>query len=164
MAQDDLFQDENEFRIGNKICTLYLYTATAIANENIIPKRKRYPTGQRLESMVQDMMDLAYEANCCDVRLEHQERHRLQRRLISKCYSFEGLINSLVESTSYPGVTPEKGKTWMGHSKNVRHMTLSWMNGEEAKYGNSEDIYNKLEKLEQQVEALTKENTRLKHT
>lgn len=137
---DDLFQDENEFKLFNRAKDLYSYTSEAVGNENVISRRRRYPVGQRLETLADEILELCYEANTCHVVDEFEERQRLQRKIISKCYTLEGIISELGDSKAYPGMTPHKVTTWTQKSKHVRYICKSWMDGEKYRAPSSKAV------------------------
>lgn len=133
--EDYLMQDGNDFPLFNRAKDLYSYTSEAIGNENVIPRRRRKPVGERLEQIADEILELCYEANLCHTVDDFYERQRLQRRIIAKCYTLEGIISELTDSKAYPGVDAHKANVWTKRSKDVRYICFSWMNNEKAKYG-----------------------------
>lgn len=60
---------DKEFILLNRAKDLYIYTSEAVGNEKVIPRRRRYPTGQRLETMAMEILQKCHLANTiyCDI-------------------------------------------------------------------------------------------------
>ena len=69
---------DKEFILLNRAKDHYIYTSEAVGNEKVIPRRRRYPTGQRLETMAMEILQKCHLANTTDLHRAFEERQRLQ--------------------------------------------------------------------------------------
>lgn len=95
---------DKEFILLNRAKDLYIYTSEAVGNEKVIPRRRRYPTGQRLETMAMEILQKCHLANTTDLHRAFEERQRLQTEVIALCLTLEQLIDALKASKAYPGI------------------------------------------------------------
>lgn len=80
---------DKEFILLNRAKDLYIYTSEAVGNEKVIPRRRRYPTGQRLETMAMEILQKCHFANTTDLHRAFEERQRLQTEVIALCLTLE---------------------------------------------------------------------------
>lgn len=118
---------DKEFILLNRAKDLYIYTSEAVGNEKVIPRRRRYPTGQRLETMAMEILQKCHLANTTDLHRAFEERQRLQTEVIALCLTLEQLIDALKASKAYPGINQHKADIWIQHSLDVRYgVTGNW--------------------------------------
>ena len=110
---------DKEFILLNRAKDLYIYTSEAVGNEKVIPRRRRYPTGQRLETMAMEILQKCHLANTTDLHRAFEERQRLQTEVIALCLTLEQLIDALKASKAYPGINQHKADIWIQHSLDV---------------------------------------------
>ena len=113
---------DKEFILLNRAKDLYIYTSEAVGNEKVIPRRRRYPTGQRLETMAMEILQKCHLANTTDLHRAFEERQRLQTEVIALCLTLEQLIDALKASKAYPGINQHKADIWIQHSLDVRYL------------------------------------------
>lgn len=87
--------------------------------------------------LADEILELCYEANLCHVEDDFEERQRLQRKIIAKCYTLEGIIAELGDSRAYEGVNEHKVSVWTKLSKHVRYICKSWMDNEKVRHGHT---------------------------
>ena len=114
----------------NRAKDLYIYTSEAVGNEKVIPRRRRYPTGQRLETMAMEILQKCHLANTTDLHRAFEERQRLQTEVIALCLTLEQLIDALKASKAYPGINQHKADIWIQHSLDVRYLCAAWRDRE----------------------------------
>ena len=105
---------DKEFILLNRAKDLYIYTSEAVGNEKVIPRRRRYPTGQRLETMAMEILQKCHLANTTDLHRAFEERQRLQTEVIALCLTLEQL----------------KADIWIQHSLDVRYLCAAWRDRE----------------------------------
>lgn len=115
-----------DFVLGNKAADLWLYTADACANSNIIPKKYRYTTGTSLMNEADAICELIEGANLLDLREEPRERLAMQKRALNRCVKLERKIIRMLESSQYPGVNERKSAAWTKNVLTVRYMCAAW--------------------------------------
>lgn len=125
-------RDDNDFVLLNKAKDLYVYTSEAVGNDKVIPKR-RFRTGQRLESLALDIYVKIHTANVKDLDRDFEERQDLQDEAIALCLTLEGIINALKASAAYPGVNSHKAEVWTRKSMDVRYICTAWRDHERAR-------------------------------
>lgn len=123
-------RDDCDFVLQNKAKDLYVYTSEAVGNTKVIPKHRRYTTGQRLESMALDIFLGVAAANNKDIKRHFDERQEIQDEVIALCDTMKSLINALKASKAYPGVDTHKSEVWTRHILDVFHMTKAWRDNE----------------------------------
>ncbi|MFR9256642.1 MAG: hypothetical protein ACLVJ6_14720 [Merdibacter sp.] len=121
---------DKEFILLNRAKDLYIYTSEAVGNEKVIPRRRRYPTGQRLETMAMEILQKCHLANTTDLHRAFEERQRLQTEVIALCLTLEQLIDALKASKAYPGINQHKADIWIQHSLDVRYLCAAWRDRE----------------------------------
>ena len=121
---------DKEFILLNRAKDLYIYTSEAVGNEKVIPRRRRYPTGQRLETMAMEILQKCHLANTTDLHRAFEERQRLQTEMIALCLTLEQLIDALKASKAYPGINQHKADIWIQHSLDVRYLCAAWRDRE----------------------------------
>lgn len=122
-------RNDNDFVLLNKAKDLYVYTSEAVGNDKVIPKR-RFRTGQRLESLAMDIYIKTQTANETNRDRNFDARQALQTEVIAFCRTLEGLLNALKASTAYPGVNAHKVEVWTRLSMDVRYICAAWRDGE----------------------------------
>lgn len=115
-----------DFVLAGKASDLWLYTATACANEKIVPKKYRYTTGTSLMNSAEAICGAIEEANLIDLREDPSTRLALQRRALRECKLLGRRIQRMAESEQYPGVTVKKAAAWSKQELTVRYMCAAW--------------------------------------
>ena len=92
---------DKEFILLNRAKDLYIYTSEAVGNEKVIPRRRRYLTGQRIETMAMEILQKCHLANTTDLHRAFEERQRLQTEVIALCLTLEQLRSSWPVSTRW---------------------------------------------------------------
>lgn len=127
-------RDDNDFVLLNKAKDLYVYTSEAVGNTKVIPKHRRYPTGQQLESLAMGIFLGVSAANGKDFRRQFDERQMLQDEVIAKCDTMKSLINALKASKAYPGVDTHKAEVWTRLCMDVFYICKAWKEHEQEKH------------------------------
>lgn len=119
-------RNNEDFALAGKASDLWLYTATACANEKIVPKKYRYTTGTSLMNSAEAICGAIEEANLIDLREDPRTRLALQRRALRECKLLGRRIQRMAESEQYPGVTVKKAAAWSKQELTVRYMCAAW--------------------------------------
>jgi len=116
--------DKGEFAIITKAKDLVKHT-DLMTSEKRFPKKYRFTLVNRIQNKVIDIFEMVSEANELDLNIpaERDERHGLQRRVLTYCKTVLFFIEYAFEKGL---ITESQAAAWSKMVFDVKYMTASW--------------------------------------
>jgi hypothetical protein len=116
--------DKGEFAIITKAKDLVKHT-DLMTSEKRFPKKYRFTLVNRIQNKVIDIFEMVSEANELDLNIpaERDERHGLQRRVLTYCKTVLFFIEYAFEKGL---ITESQAAAWSKMVFDVKYITASW--------------------------------------